>query len=172
MHTDGADTLGTWEGAAARLAHAVACRRLSDSARLQVNTSADDIAVPGELTEYAAALVQEAAKVLQLAIATERARGASWESIGEAIDLGSAETQKRFAPVVKQIQERIVTPGDPSPDDDPGWNALPDGLDTPDRALRDLDEWAIRHHERGEPVGEFDRPVSAGIATALFRREV
>jgi hypothetical protein len=163
--------VGTWEGAAARLAHAGACRRLADSARLQVNTSADDVALPGELTEYAAALVQEAAQVLQLAIATERARGASWESIGEAIDLEGPETRARFAPVVKQIQERIVTPGAPQLDGDPEWLTLPEGIHSPDRALRDLDEWAIRHHERGEPAGEFDRPVSAGIAASLFSRE-
>ena len=68
-----------------RLAHAVACRELSDRARDGVSTYADGYAHGGELVEQAWQLRAQADEVLRLAVGAERARGASWGTIAARI---------------------------------------------------------------------------------------
>jgi hypothetical protein len=43
-----------------------------------------------------------------------------------------------------------------------GWWACPDGLEDPERTVRRLDEWALRHREVGDPE-RGEHPVSAGL---------
>ncbi len=147
-----------------RLAHATACRSLADRARGQVTTSANERdGGRGLLIEDAVALVREAERVLQLAVATERSRGVSWEGVGEVLGISRQSAHERFSGPVKEIDDGILFPRRDPDDGGLGSWACPDGLEDPERTARDLDGWAVRHREAWDPDRDDVRPVSRGL---------
>lgn len=147
-----------------RLAHATACRSLADRARGQVTTSATERdRGRGLLIEDAVALVREAERVLQLAVATERARGVSWEGVGDVLEISRQSAHERFSGPVKEIDDGILFPRRDPDDGGLGWWACPDGLEDPEKTAHELDEWAVRHREAWDPDKDEVRPVSRGL---------
>jgi hypothetical protein len=91
-----------------RLAVSQASRDLSDLARSQVPTDADGYLRAGELLEEARRLVSGAEQVLRLAVAFERARGTSWQEIGDGLGASRQAAHERYAPVVDEVHEHPV----------------------------------------------------------------
>lgn len=154
-----------------RLGHAQACRELSDLARTSVDTHPSEDAA--ELVELAQRLVAQAEDVLELAVASARERGVSWEQIGELLPgadgsgVSRQAAAKRFGERVEQLQVDTLLPRRAPPRPGGlGWTAGPDGVDYPDETVARLDAWALRHREATDPSLR-DRPddqlVSAGL---------
>lgn len=154
------------DAALARLAHAAACRELSDSARGQVDTYADGFGSSAELVGEAQRLVRLAEEVLDLAVAATRARGVSWQQIGEQLDVTKQSAQGRFGESASRVADGILFPRRDHGDGGLGWWAYPTAAtEDPDGTLRALNEWAERHREPydpGHPTHE-GRRVSAGL---------
>lgn len=149
-----------------RLAFSVQCREISDLARSFARAYGDEWMRGGELVEEADRLVRNAEHARVLAIAAERARGTSWEMIGESLGPDGVSKQaaaKRFGAAVDEIFEQILFPKRDGDGVMPGWWACPDGLEDPDRTVSELDAWAARHREPTDPVSDGDRLVSAGL---------
>jgi hypothetical protein len=149
-----------------RLAHSDACAELSDYARSSATTYADGYAHGGELVEAAQRMVREAEDVRLLAVAAERARGVSWETIGEALgDVSRQAAQQRFGERVDELELDVLLPLRTSgAGDGLSHTAGPDAAVAPDACLKRLDAWAQRHHEQSDPGEEFiDQLVSHGL---------
>ena len=149
-----------------RIAHSEACAELSDSARSSATTYADSFARGGDLVEQAERLVHAAQEVRLLAVVAERARGVSWETIGEALGgVSKQAAQKRFSERVEQLELDVLLPHREGPHAGAiGWTAGPDAASRPDATLERLDAWAQRHHERSEGGKDVvDRLVSHGL---------
>ena len=148
-----------------RLAHSDACADLSDLARSSVTTYADGFARGGELVEEADRLVSAAQDVRLLAVAAERARSVSWETIGVALGgVSKQAAQKRFSERVDELQLDVLLPQREGAHDAIGWMAGPDAAARPDETIERLDAWAQRHHERTDGGKELvDRLVSHGL---------
>ncbi|MCK9250786.1 MAG: hypothetical protein M0P31_17645 [Solirubrobacteraceae bacterium] len=155
------------DAALTRLAHANACSELSDRARGQVRTHTDAWLQGAELVEDAARLVRQAEGVLELAVAVVRAQSVSWQEIGDRLEVTKQSAQGRFGETVKRVQDGILFPRrDPVDGVGLGWWAGPDGLADPERTMRVLDEWVVRHREPTDPVPEppaDERPVSHAL---------
>jgi hypothetical protein len=146
-----------------RIAYLVACRELGEQALAQVSTSGDGHRRGGELVEDALRLVGQADEVLRLAVAAERAGSTSWQEIGERLQVSRQAAHERFAPIVEEISDGVLFPArEPDTEGGFGWWACPDGLEDPERTVRRLDEWALRHRDVGDPE-RGEHPVSAGL---------
>lgn len=169
----------------ARLAFSVQCRELSDLARSFAQTYADSYARGGELTEEAERLVAGAEYARVLAITTERARGTSWETIGENLrpdarqsaekpsgepdGVSKQAARKRFGDAVDEVLEGILFPAREGGPGYLGWWACPDGLSDPEGTIRDLDAWADRHRELTDGGKDVSGLVSAGLGDERYR---
>lgn len=159
-----------------RLSHSAACADLSDLARSSATTYADQYGHGSELVELAERLVRDAEDVRLLAVAAERARGVSWETIGEGLGgVSKQAAQKRFAERVDELVTDVLLPHREGAHNDPaldgarrarglGWTAGPDAAADPDRTLTSLDAWAKRHHEQTDGGKDVvDELVSHGL---------
>jgi hypothetical protein len=149
-----------------RLAHCAACAELSDRARSSASTYADGYARGGELAEVADRLVAAAEEVRLLAVAVERERGVSWETIGEVLAGGVSKqaAQKRYGERVDELVLDVLLPLREGPPGGLGWAAGPDGVADPDATLASLDAWARRHHEPADSgTDHLDELVSHGL---------
>lgn len=172
-------------GDLARLAFSVQCRELSDLGRAFAVTYADSYGRGGELTDEAERLVAAAEYARVLAITAERARGVSWETIGENLrpdarqsaekrsgdpdGVSKQAARKRFGEAVDEVLEGILFPLREGGPGQLGWWACPDGLDDPQRTIRDLDAWADRHREPTDPGKDVVGLVSAGLGDPRYR---
>jgi hypothetical protein len=158
------------DAALARLAHANACRELSDQARGQVRTHSDGWLSGAELVEDAVRLVRQAEEVLELAVAAVRAQSVPWQEIGDRLEITKQSAQGRFGEAVKRIHDGILFPSrEPADADGPGWWAYPDVVADPERAMRSLDEWVLRHREAHDPTPDppaDEHPVSHALKTS------
>jgi hypothetical protein len=153
----------TWsESDLTRLALSAECRELSDLARALVPARPDGAGQPGSLIEEASRLRSRAEQALRLAVAAERARGSSWQDIGNALGCSRQAAHERYAAIVDEISETIMFPWRDGADAGRGRWACPDGLADPEHTAAQLDRWVARH---GEPSGpdHGDRPVSDGL---------
>ena len=66
-----------------------------------------------------------------LAVAFERARGTSWQEIGDELGASRQAAHERYASVVDEIHEGILFPWRDGDGVMPGWWACPDGLEDP-----------------------------------------
>jgi len=148
-----------------RLSHSAACADVSDLARSSATTYADGYEQGGELVELADRLVRDAEYVRLLAVAAERARGVSWETIGEGLGgVSKQAAQKRFAERVGELVTDVLLPHRQGPPGALGWTAGPDAAANPDTTLQSLDAWAKRHHEATDGGKEHvDELVSHGL---------
>jgi len=172
-------------GDLARLAYSVQCRELSDLARSFAQTYADSYGRGGELAEEAERLVAGAEYARVLAITAERARGVSWETIGENLrpdakqsaekrsgdpdGVSKQAARKRFGDAVDEVLEGILFPAREGEPGQLGWWACPDGLSDPEGTIRDLDAWADRHREPADPGKDVAGLVSAGLGDDRYR---
>jgi hypothetical protein len=149
----------------ARLAHAQAARELSDTARGEVSTRADEEAEEGDFIARALRLVHEADRVLELAVVLERERGSSWEAVGRALgQITRQSAHGRYAAAHHEFLDALMFPVRREPGRAYGRSVLPDGLEDPRHTASRLDVWAIRHREPQEPGAEQIAPVSAGLS--------
>jgi hypothetical protein len=149
----------------ARLAHAQAARELSDTARGEVSTRADEEAEEGDFIARALRLVLEADRVLELAVVLERERGSSWEAVGRALgQITRQSAHGRYAAAHHEFLDALMFPVRREADRAYGRSVLPDGLEDPRHTASRLDVWAIRHREPQEPGAEQIAPVSAGLS--------
>jgi hypothetical protein len=168
---------GMWSlGNLLRLGHAAACRELSDRARGCVST--DEREDGAELVEHAAQLVAIANDVLELAVASARERGTSWEDIGEVLPgpegrgVSRQAATKRFGAHVEQLRIDTLLPRRAAPmAGQLGWTAGPDGVDRPEETVARLDAWALHHRERTDPSlrGRSDHELVSAALRACYR---
>lgn len=125
-----------------------------------VPTSADGYGSPAALVEYAQRLVGEAQEVLAAAVVAARARGTTWEDIGEALGISRQAAQERFRVRVADWERGLDVPYLPGGGGRILNPALPDAASSPQTVAAQLDRWVARHHEPAGP-DRADRPVSA-----------
>jgi len=91
-----------------RLALASESADLADLARGMVRTDTDDWGHPGAHTEHAARLLTAAQEVLRLAVATDRSAGASWTTIGEALEVTKQAASERFGKQTAAYDDAVL----------------------------------------------------------------
>jgi len=159
----------TWTTAdLTRLAFSAECRELSDLARAFVPTTSDGHTRPGELLQEALRLRSSVDELVRLAVCVERARGASWNEVGAALEITRQSAHERYAAAVEELADGILFPLREGVDGAPGWWACPDGLEDPPRTAASLDAWELRHRERTDP-GRGEEAVSGGLGQSKWR---
>jgi hypothetical protein len=154
--------------ALARLVLSYELRELADRAAAGVPTGSDDYAEPGEKIGNALDLVHQAQEVLTRAVLYERAKGTSWETIAEQLDIKRQSAHERYREAEQAWKEALHEPFNPIP---PGARVPTDFLRlheaayAPIDAGRNLDEWA---RERGQ--GE--HAVTGGLPTLSLLDEM
>jgi hypothetical protein len=137
---------------AARLLYADEARRLSDLARNLVPTQRQHN--PGDYVHEALQLLQRAERLAALAVVVERARGTTWETIGQSAgQITKQSAQRRWATAAETVDVLAAT----------GIGG--DGLrsrraSTAVGLAENLDAWYERHVEPGDAVDHTARPVS------------
>lgn len=119
--------------------------------------------------EDAARFVRRAQELLDRAVIVEKVGGASWEDIGDTLEITRQSAHAKFRQAVEEweaaVKRPIVT------DEIYGitglemrtYNRMPAGTSTPEETAVYLDKWALAHAQAdGRDVGE--RPVSGGLA--------
>jgi hypothetical protein len=143
-----------------RAALAAEAAQLADRARNLVRTEGEDYQSRGGLVEDADRLLSMAREVLRLAVAVERRRGATWDQVGERLEVSKQAARERFTADVEAYERRMLEAwllrGVPS-----GRPGLGPGLagSDPEHAA-DLDRW-LRERGAGLDLGE--RPVSGAL---------
>jgi hypothetical protein len=136
---------------AAQLLYADDARRLSDLARGLVPTSRDH--EPGDYLREALLVAREVKRLMAAAVLVERARGMSWERIGEiAGGITKQSAQKKWEDTAAALD--VLVDG-----------IHPDALrsrrvSTARQLAEDLDAWYVRHVQAGEDDDDVKRPVS------------
>lgn len=158
-------------GRAARLRAAVAelAAAISDSAAGMVTTYADGYANRGEFAEQAHRLAADVRELERLTVACERAAGASWEVLAEALGLNSRQAaHDRYGAAVKELEDAITECW--LRGDDPRTIGLPAGACSTAETARLLDRWVLERMEATHPLAhrpadDPDRahPASAGL---------
>ncbi|WP_155127438.1 hypothetical protein [[Actinomadura] parvosata] len=118
--------------------------------------------------EDAARFVRRAQEFLDRAVIVEKVSGASWEDIGDTLEITRQSAHAKFRQVAEEweaaVKRPIVT------DEIYGigglqtrtYNRMPAGTATPDETAAYLDKWAIAHAQAdGRDIEE--RPVSGGL---------
>jgi hypothetical protein len=158
-------------GRAGRLRAALSYKAsgIADSAASLVPTHADGYTGRGEFTTSAAAIVRDAKELLELAVAYERIRGASWEVIGTALGITRQAAHDRFTAAESRLEAEIIrcwVLGD-----DPRYPGLPYGAAGPAAAAAILDGWVTRRLQATDvlahrPENDLERlhPVSWHLA--------
>uniref|UniRef100_UPI003F4948FD hypothetical protein n=1 Tax=Nonomuraea sp. CA-252377 TaxID=3240003 RepID=UPI003F4948FD len=118
--------------------------------------------------EDAARFVRRAQELLDRAVIVEKVGGASWEDIGDTLEITRKSAHSRFRQAVEEWEEAVKRPvvvdeiyGLSGGMEARTYNRMPAGTSTPDETAAYLDRWALAHAD-GRDVGE--RPVSGGLA--------
>lgn len=151
-----------------RVAISEQAAELSDSTRAMVATYADAYRSPGDTVEEAARILADARELLALAVAYERRRGTSWETVGETLGVSRQAAHERYAGIERQLDDEMVLCW--LAGDDPRYVGLPAGAAAPADRAASLDRWVIDRLQPGDPLYGKDpddperaRPVSAGL---------
>lgn len=120
--------------------------------------------------EDAARFVRRAQELLDRAVVVEKVGGASWEDIGDTLEITRQSAHAKFRAVVEEWEEAVKRPivtdeiyGITGGLETRTYNRMPAGTSTPDETAAYLDKWALAHARAdGRDVGE--RPVSGGLA--------
>lgn len=120
--------------------------------------------------EDAARFVRRAQELLDRAVIVEKAGGASWEDIGDTLEITRQSAHAKFRKVTEEWEEAVKRPivtdeiyGITGGLETHTYNRMPAGTSTPDETASYLDKWALAHAQAdGRDVGE--RPVSGGLA--------
>lgn len=152
--------------ALARLALCHELVDLADRATAHVPTENDKWASPAETVGEALVLVNTAQEALTRAVLYERARGTSWEAIGEQLDITKQSAHERYRGAEAEWKEALQEPFHPSA---PGARVrtlrLHPAAYEPTRAGRDLDQWARTR-------GHGDHAVTANLPTLTLAEEM
>lgn len=147
----------------ARLAVSDAAADLADRAGGLVPTSSDGYRHRGDLVEDAAQLLSAAQEVLAQAVVAERARGATWEEIGDALAISRQAAQERFRVPAAAWERGLDRPYVPSAGGKILNPQLPHAALAPHTAAEHLDRWVHQRTQPGDP-DRGARPVSAVLA--------
>ncbi|MFC4117366.1 hypothetical protein [Nonomuraea zeae] len=120
--------------------------------------------------EDAARFVRRAQELLDRAVIVEKVGGASWEDIGDTLEITRQSAHAKFLKVTEEWEEAVKRPivtdemyGISGGLETRTYNRMPAGTATPDETAAYLDKWALAHAQAdGRDVGE--RPVSGGRA--------
>lgn len=166
----------------AALVLGAASRRVADYARSMVPTGPRTVPYEGSMLAGALQLAVLVQHVVEAAVVLEREDGTCWQEIadtsaaqthpsvaprsgagedGTGGEAGGREQERRWAAVLQRWQsdlELAALPGCV------GAGDLLDVLaDPPEQVARELDEWVLRHHERGVDPDVTAAPVSDGL---------
>ncbi|MGW3200133.1 hypothetical protein ACWDBD_37315 [Streptomyces sp. NPDC001118] len=146
------DRLSYSRAALARIVLSDALTDLADSASGGVPTR-DAWVNRGEIVAHAVELMDRAREVLSRAVIYERARGASWEQIGYALDdISRQSAHERYKNDVAAWEHALLEPQE-----------LPEAAYQPTAAGRRLDAWMrARYPDR---YGPDDHPVTGDLPT-------
>ncbi|WP_107058937.1 hypothetical protein [Streptomyces sp. NRRL B-1347] len=108
---------------------------------------------PGTALADAAQVLAAARRLLAAAVVYERVGGASWQLVGDVLDVPADTASERFARAEARFRA-----GAPEADD-PWWRAHV--LRVPREAAHDLDDWVLRRADGEADPGA--APVSGGL---------
>ncbi|WP_424217804.1 hypothetical protein ACN20G_37230 (plasmid) [Streptomyces sp. BI20] len=155
--------------ALARLVLSHELRELADCAEAGVPTGGDAHAEPGEEVEAALGLVHRAQEVLTRAVLFERAKGTSWETIAEQLEVRKQSAHERYREAEQEWKEALHAPFTPMMPPNTrvrtDYLRLHEAAYAPIEAGRSLDAWA-RERGRGEHA------VTDGLPTLSLTDEV
>lgn len=152
--------------ALARLVLSAELRDLADRAAAGVPAGSDSWSRLGEKVGAARTLVSMAEEVLARAVIYERARGATWETIADELDMKRQSAHERFRDAEREWQESLHEPFYPAP---PEWGVrnlrLHEAAYEPTATGRRLDAWA-------EQRGQGEHAVTGGLPTLTTTEEL
>ncbi|MEV8314176.1 hypothetical protein AB0Q95_08395 [Streptomyces sp. NPDC059900] len=161
------------DAARARLAMAQEARELADLARAAVPIGEHDlrpdgtVRSPGAVLSDAVDVLRAAHRLLDAAAVCERAGGASWQLIGDALGVEAQTARVRFAAAESSFREQLRCPESSDEAQNPGWwRAYTAG--NPLEAAHDLDDWVLRHEDGDSHLNT--TPVSGGLTRRDRRR--
>ncbi|WP_329492577.1 hypothetical protein OG618_37945 (plasmid) [Kitasatospora sp. NBC_01246] len=170
-----ADRHGYSRTALARLAYSDELAELADQAAAHVPTIHDLFSNRGEAVGEALALVALAEAVLTRAVVYERQRGASWQQIGDQLDIARQSAHERYREVEEDWQLGLVEPLYPAqPVNIHGQVPvrglrLPDAAYSPTPAAQRLDQWVRDHLPRHRDT---EHPVSGRLPKLTAAEEI
>jgi hypothetical protein len=129
---------------AARLLYADDARRLSDLARQLVPTSREH--QPGDYLREALWVAKAAQQLVLMAAVVERARGATWEVLGEVENVSRQHAQRKWGSEVSGVVDALASGVGAGP-------LLSRKAATGADLARRLDQWYERHAEPGDDPG-------------------
>ncbi|MFG3229389.1 hypothetical protein ACGF07_32030 [Kitasatospora sp. NPDC048194] len=165
----GTDRYAYSRTALARLALSHELAGLADRAAAGVPTVNDAFTNPGESVGDALHLVELAQEVLARAVVYERQRGASWEKIGEQLDVARQSAHERYREAEEEWGQALVEPLYPA---EPGRRVrglrLHEAAYEPTKAGRRLDQWAREHVDQwasahGKQHRDDEHPVTGRL---------
>ncbi|MFF7651025.1 hypothetical protein ACFZCY_14415 [Streptomyces sp. NPDC007983] len=153
----------------ARLVMAYEACELADLARAAVPIGEHElhpdgtVHSPGATLADAARVLGAAHRFFEAAAVFERLGGASWQRIGDVLDVAPHTARGRFATAEARFREELLSPEGAGPAGALGevswWRAYM--AREPLEAALDLDDWVLRHEDGGSDLGT--APVSGGL---------
>lgn len=124
--------------ALAQLALSESARRTAEHAAALVPAPAPDGGTEADEVHRAAALLADAQVVLDRAVVAARERGASWQAIGDQLEITRQSAQERWAERMREWTADLDRP----------WSTragtLPDGALHPKQSVAELDAWCAQ----------------------------
>ncbi|GAA3382622.1 hypothetical protein GCM10020369_05220 [Cryptosporangium minutisporangium] len=135
--------------------YADAARRLADYARRLVPTGRDQQI--GDSVREALHAQQVVDRLVALAVAVERANGATWTQIAEAADVDPATAQERWGRPAAGILAGAARGLGPA-------RLRAAGAESSAALAEDLDDWVLEHRQGDDPASlDPERPVSGRL---------
>ncbi|MFI0713576.1 hypothetical protein ACH4SK_23550 [Streptomyces inhibens] len=157
------------EATRARLVTAYEACELADLARAAVPIGEHElhpdgtVHSPGSVLADAARVLKAAHRFFEAAAVFERLGGASWQLIGDALDIAPQTARVRFAMAETRFREELLSPegtGSTGADGEVSWWRAYMAREPLEAAL-DLDDWVLRHKDGDSDLGT--TPVSGGL---------
>ncbi|MGW3910529.1 hypothetical protein ACWEBX_03240 [Streptomyces sp. NPDC005070] len=164
------------ETALARIMLGEAYREAAGTALARIPTDSDGSAFtgPGDAVRAAVDLLALAEDVMRRAAVYERARGTSWDEIGNALGITKQSAHKRFADAVETWRAPLDQPARLLPDGTPDDDRIPYGAryapghpkphyGTAEDRAQQLERWLLQHTGPTDDWDGDEHPVTGGL---------
>ena len=160
--------------ALARLALSYQATDLIDQAESSVRTNSDDWGHATEWLEPAVHALRSAEELVTRSVIFERARGTTWEQIGDFFGISKQSAEQRYGAAVKEWERALHSPYGLDDEDSTfgSLGYLPRAAARPDEVGPELDEWAETWRATFNPNSEkIEAPVTGGLRRLELRDE-
>lgn len=159
--------------ALARLALSDQATEVAESGAALVATNSDDWGGPCNWLEVAVRALHDAEELVTRAVIYERARGTTWEEIGDQFGITKQSAQARYADDVARWEAALHAPFGPEDEGDRmALGNLPGAAYDPDKTGPSLDQWARDWRATFDPRAEqVENPVTGGLPELTVSQE-